>query len=95
MCKSTRESYAVENNEWHMLKISTINEWAKRYIRKGISMKETSLSSSKRGGDRKSVLFVEDRAVPGNDVNRVSIKPLLKETLHKTLFAFILLHARV
>ena len=39
------------------------------------------------GGGRDSAFFFEDIAVPGNDANRMSIRPLLRMTSTKALFS--------
>ena len=46
-----------------------------------------------KGVGRKTALFFEDIAGPGNDANHVSIKPLLETLLSRTFF--VLMHARV
>ena len=48
--------------------------------------KETNLIGL--GGERKSALFFEDIAVPGNGANQVSINSLLKKTPTKN-FVFL------
>ena len=45
------------------------------------------------GGGRKPAYFFEKITVPGNGANHLSIRPLLRMTLTKTLFSYSIGHS--